>query len=37
MESRETITVESGVQTWNCTMVYESPETGWKIVGFGQG
>ena len=37
IEYEKVITTESGVQCWNCTMVYESPETGWKIVEFGQG
>lgn len=27
----------SGQQSWDCSMIYESPETGWKIVGFGHG
>ena len=25
----------SGEQFWNCIMIYESPQTGWKIVEFG--
>ena len=25
----------SGDQFWNCYMVYESPQTGWKIFEFG--
>lgn len=29
--------ISSGVQFWGCSMVYETPQTGWKIVGFGQG
>ncbi|MFT4147032.1 MAG: M56 family metallopeptidase [Mobilitalea sp.] len=28
-------TISSGEQNWDCTMVIESPQTGWKIVGFG--
>lgn len=28
-------TINSGVQTWDCYMVYESPQTGWKIESFG--
>jgi beta-lactamase regulating signal transducer with metallopeptidase domain len=28
-------TITSGEQNWDCTMVFESPQTGWKIVGFG--
>ena len=27
--------VSSGEQFWNCLMVYESPQTGWKIEEFG--
>jgi beta-lactamase regulating signal transducer with metallopeptidase domain len=30
-----TISINSGEQFWNCIMVYESPQTGWKIVEFG--
>lgn len=37
LEYKKTISIENGEQTWDCTMVYESPETGWKIVEFGQG
>jgi len=29
--------IGSGRQIWDCSMVYESPQTGWKIVGFGHG
>ncbi|TCO72151.1 M56 family metallopeptidase [Marinisporobacter balticus] len=29
------ITISSGQQYWDCHMVYESPQTGWKIEGFG--
>ena len=28
------ISIESGEQPWDCIMVYESPQTGWKIEGF---
>ncbi|TEB04633.1 hypothetical protein Psch_03395 [Pelotomaculum schinkii] len=27
--------ISSGEQFWDCSMVYESPQTGWKIEGFG--
>ena len=27
----------NGEQSWDCYMVYESPQTGWKIGGFGHG
>lgn len=26
---------DSGAGSWDCSMVYESPQTGWKIEGFG--
>lgn len=29
------LTVSSGEQIWDCQIVYESPQTGWKIEGFG--
>lgn len=29
------ISISSGEQPWDCSMVYESPQTGWKIEGFG--
>ena len=29
------ITMENGEQFWDCSMIYESPQTGWKIEGFG--
>ena len=29
------LTVSNGEQYWDCHMVYESPQTGWKIEGFG--
>ena len=29
------ISIGSGEQPWDCIMVYESPQTGWKIEGFG--
>ena len=29
------IIISSGQQYWDCHMVYESPQTGWKIEGFG--
>jgi len=31
------VTNENGEQSWDCRMVYESPQTGWKIESFGQG
>ncbi len=29
------LTISSGEQLWDCRMVYESSQTGWKIEGFG--
>lgn len=29
------VTTDSGEQSWDCKMVYESPQTGWKIDSFG--
>ncbi len=29
------MTIGSGEQFWDCSMVYESPQTGWRIEGFG--
>ncbi len=29
------LSISSGEQQWDCSMVYESPQTGWKIEGFG--
>ena len=37
LQYNKVIAVESGAQSWDCTMVYESPQTGWKIKGFGHG
>ncbi len=37
MEYKQTVTTESGYQSSNFTMVFESPETGWKIAETGQG
>ena len=31
------VTIGNGEQSWDCSMVYESPQTGWKIEGFGRG
>lgn len=35
LQYKEDITISSGEQYWDCIMVYESPQTGWKIEGFG--
>lgn len=35
LQYNKEITVGSGQQDWDCQMVYESPQTGWKIEGFG--
>ncbi len=35
LQYNEDLTISSGEQLWDCRMVYESPQTGWKIEGFG--
>lgn len=35
LKYRRELTIGSGDQTWDCHMVYETPQTGWKIEGFG--
>jgi len=35
LKYRRDITISSGQQTWDCNVVYESSQTGWKIEGFG--
>lgn len=35
LQYNEEWTVSNGEQYWDCIMVYESPQTGWKIEGFG--
>lgn len=35
MQYRKEGVFNNGEQFWNCLMVYESPQTGWKIVEFG--
>ncbi|WP_399263614.1 DUF4829 domain-containing protein [Tepidimicrobium xylanilyticum] len=35
LQYRNELIASSGQQHWDCYMVYESPETGWKIEGFG--
>ena len=35
LQYREMISISNGEQFWDCLMVYESPQTGWKIVSFG--
>ncbi|SKC86999.1 DUF4829 domain-containing protein [Maledivibacter halophilus] len=35
LQYNKEITIGSGQQDWDCQMVYESPQTGWKIEGFG--
>ena len=32
---KESLTIGSGEQFWDCRMVFESPQTGWKILEFG--
>lgn len=35
LQYNEEVTIDNGEQSWDCSMVYESPQTGWKIEGFG--
>lgn len=35
LQYREIVTIGNGEQPWNCRMVFESPQTGWKIESFG--
>ena len=35
--NKQDVTLDSGKQFWDCTMVYESAQTGWKIKSFGHG
>lgn len=35
LQYHQALTVSNGQQLWDCYMVYESPQTGWKIEGFG--
>lgn len=35
LKYKNELTINSGEQYWDCQMVYESPQTGWKIEGFG--
>lgn len=37
LQYNKEVTIENGEQSWDCSMVYESPQTGWKIEGFGHG
>ena len=35
LQYKKELTIGSGEQFWDCRMVYETPQTGWKIEGFG--
>lgn len=35
LQYKEDRFISNGEQYWECSMVYESPQTGWKIEGFG--
>ncbi len=37
LQYKEEWSISSGEQSWDCSLVYESPQTGWKIEGFGHG
>lgn len=35
LQYNKLVSIENGKQFWICSMVYESPQTGWKIESFG--
>lgn len=35
LQYNKELSIGNGVQSWDCYMVYESPQTGWKIEDFG--
>lgn len=35
LQYNKELTISNGEQAWDCLMVYESAQTGWKIAGFG--
>ncbi len=35
LKYKKELTISNGEQTWDCHMVYETPQTGWKIEGIG--
>ena len=35
LQYKEVVSISNGEQFWDCTMVYESAQTGWKIASFG--
>ncbi len=35
LQYSENLTISNGNQSWDCGMIYESPQTGWKIEDFG--
>lgn len=35
LQYKKELTINNGEQHWDCQMIYESPQTGWKIEGFG--
>lgn len=37
LQYNKEVTIDNGEQSWDCSMIYESPQTGWKIEGFGHG
>ncbi len=37
LQYHKVVSIDNGEQSWDCRMIYESPQTGWKIEGFGHG
>lgn len=35
LQFNQVVSIDNGTLPWDCTMIYESPETGWKIKSFG--
>lgn len=34
LQYKEELVISNGEHFWDCNMVYESPQSGWKIEGF---
>jgi hypothetical protein len=37
LQYNQVVSIGNGEQSWDCGAVFESPQTGWKIAGFGHG
>lgn len=37
LQYNQVVSIGNGEQSWDCGVVFESPQTGWKIAGFGHG